>query len=162
MSRNATVPACNYRRSAQPTAVGIERYSTARTNCAWSLVHSGRRRPRREARESLLHVGDSAEVIVPPRRLHRCTRVRASTRPHAAANFANRPVMVSSLRDDLSVTSLADVEIVPAIGGPAHEHVGGTLNHALAVDYSLTVVTVGAVAHEPLIHRRDRLLDLQE
>ncbi len=28
---------------------------------------------------------------------------RASTRPHAPANFANRPVMVSSLRDDLSV-----------------------------------------------------------
>jgi hypothetical protein len=59
--------------------------------------------------------------------------VRASTRPHAAANFANRPVMVSSLRDDLSVTSLADVEIVPAIGGPAHEHVGGIMRWPLII-----------------------------
>ena len=51
---------------------------------------------------------------------------------------------------------------MPVIGCPPHEHICGALNHPLPVDDSLTVVTVGTGAEEPLVHRRNRLLDLQE
>ena len=64
--------------------------------------------------------------------------------------------------DDLHVPELAHVVVVAAPGGPTDEDVRGALHQPLALDDPAAMVVVAARPAVRLVHRRSRLLDLQE
>ena len=87
---------------------------------------------RRECHERLLDFGAGTEVIVDGGGIT-TARVCAGQHSPACPGKLRQPVGDGvTLRDDLAVTQLTDIEIVPVIGCPPHEHICGALNHAAA------------------------------